>query len=84
MTALQVYAILNKKINGVASGVASHRVEGTDLILTFTDGTSATISFPTPKDNFPSWVILISSVAMSLFFNFFPLTQYNVGLYSPC
>ena len=57
MTALQVYAILNKKINGVASGVASHRVEGTDLILTFTDGTSATISFPTPKDGLSAYEI---------------------------
>lgn len=50
MTALQVYALLNKKVKGVASGVASHRVEGTNLILTFTDGSSATIAFTQPKD----------------------------------
>ena len=45
-----LYALLNKKIKGVASGVASHLVVGTDLILTFNDGSSATISFDQPKD----------------------------------
>lgn len=47
---MTLYALLNKKIKGVASGVKSHLVVGTDLILTFNDGTSATISFPKPKD----------------------------------
>lgn len=45
-----LYALLKKKINGVASGVRSHLVVGTDLVLTFNDGSQATISFPTPKD----------------------------------
>lgn len=47
---MTLYALLNKKIKGVASGIKSHLVVGTDLILTFNDGTSATISFPKPKD----------------------------------
>ena len=46
----KLYALLNKKIKGVASGIASHHVIGTSLYLTFTDGTTATITFPTPKD----------------------------------
>ena len=46
----KLYALLNKKIKGVASGVASHYVVGTSLYLTFTDGTTTTITFPTPKD----------------------------------
>lgn len=45
-----LYALLKKKINGVASGVASHLVVGNDLILTFNDGSQATISFKQPKD----------------------------------
>lgn len=57
MTALQVYALLNKKIKGVASGVASHKVEGTNLILTFTDGTTEIISFPTPEDGLSAYEI---------------------------
>lgn len=47
---ITTYALLNKRIKGVASGVKSHLVVGTDLILTFNDGTQATISFPTPAD----------------------------------
>lgn len=57
MTALQVYALLNKRIQGVASGVASHRVEGTTLYLTFTDGTTETITFPTPEDGLSAYEI---------------------------
>ena len=46
----KLYALLNKKIKSVASGIASHYVIGTSLYLTFTDGTTATITFPSPKD----------------------------------
>ena len=45
-----LYALLNKKVKGLASGVKSHQVNGLDLILTFNDGTSSTISFSQPKD----------------------------------
>ena len=45
-----LYALLNKKVKGLASGVKSHQVNGLDLILTFNDGTSSIISFNQPKD----------------------------------
>ena len=45
-----LYALLNKKMKGLASGVKSHQINGLDLILTFNDGTSSIISFSQPKD----------------------------------
>ena len=44
------YGILSKKINGILSGVKSTEVQGSSLIFNFTDGTSQTMTFPTPKD----------------------------------
>ena len=37
MTALQVYAILNKRIKGLISGVKSAVVNGTSIIWTMND-----------------------------------------------
>lgn len=45
-----LYSILKKRINGLASGVADVNVEGSNLIFKLNDGTSATMTFPTPKD----------------------------------
>lgn len=47
---MTLYALLNKKINGVASGVSSVVVDGTTLKFTFTNGSTAQMSFPAPKD----------------------------------
>lgn len=44
------YGILSKKINGILSGVKSTEIQGSSLIFNFTDGTSQTMTFPTPKD----------------------------------
>ncbi len=44
------YGILSKRINGILSGVKSTEVQGSSLIFNFTDGTSQTMTFPTPKD----------------------------------
>lgn len=48
MTAIQVYAILNKKFNGLISGVDHVEVEGTTLKFFFTDGSTANMVFPDP------------------------------------
>lgn len=45
-----LYALLNKKIKSAITGIASCQVVGTNLIFNFTDGTSQTMTFPTPKD----------------------------------
>lgn len=45
-----LYSLLKKRINGLASGVADVNVEGSNLIFNLNDGTSVTMTFPTPKD----------------------------------
>lgn len=50
MTALQVYAILNKRVRGLISGVKSAVVSGTTITFTMNDGTKVPMTFPTPKD----------------------------------
>lgn len=45
-----LYALLNKKVKSAITGIASCQVIGTNLIFNFTDGTSQTMIFPTPKD----------------------------------
>lgn len=50
MTALQVYAILNKRVRGLISGVKSAVVSGTTITFTMNDGTNVPMTFPTPKD----------------------------------
>lgn len=47
---LLVYSKLNNKIEGIASGVTGHSVNGLNLTLTFVDGTSEVITFTQPKD----------------------------------
>lgn len=44
------YGALSKRINGILSGVKSTEIQGTSLIFNFTDGTSQTMTFPTPAD----------------------------------
>ena len=44
------YALLSKRIKSIISGVSNVKVNGTNLIFEFLDGTSATMKFPTPKD----------------------------------
>ena len=44
------YVLLLKKIKGTLSGVSSVTVNGTTLDFVFTDGTSQSMTFPTPKD----------------------------------
>lgn len=44
------YVLLLKKIKGILSGVSSVTVNGTTLDFVFTDGTSQSMTFPTPKD----------------------------------
>ena len=45
-----LYSLLKKRINSLASGVADVNVEGYDLVFKLNDGTSATMTFPAPKD----------------------------------
>lgn len=47
---MTLYALLNKKIKSAVTGIASCQVVGTNLIFNFTDGTSQTMTFPSPKD----------------------------------
>lgn len=50
MTPEQVLGKLNKEIKGLTSGVASASVRGSSIIFTMNDGSTQTITFPTPKD----------------------------------
>ncbi len=50
MTPEQVLGKLNKDIKGLTSGVASASVSGSSIIFTMNDGSTQTITFPTPKD----------------------------------
>lgn len=45
-----VYALLNKKIKGLASGIKSSSVSGSTITFTMNDGSVQTITFPTPAD----------------------------------
>lgn len=47
---ITTYAVLNKKIKGLVSGVKSATVQGTSLVFTFNDNTTQTITFTQPKD----------------------------------
>lgn len=49
MDAIQVYALLNKKIKGLTSGIQSVTVDGTTLKFVFNDGSTQNMVFPTPK-----------------------------------
>lgn len=44
------YALLNKRIKSVMSGISNIKVDGTNLIFEFSDGASMTMTFPTPQD----------------------------------
>lgn len=44
------YAILNKKIRGLVSGIQSASVSGTTITFTMNDGSKQIMKFPTPKD----------------------------------
>lgn len=50
MNAIQVYAVLKKKLNGLASGVQSAVVNGTTITFTFLNGSTSVMTFPTVKD----------------------------------
>lgn len=47
---MTLYALLNKKIKGVISGVDSVQVQNQNLVFNFTDGSTQTMIFPTPAD----------------------------------
>lgn len=44
------YALLNKKIKGLTSGIQSAVVQGTTIVFTMNDGSQSTMTFPTPAD----------------------------------
>lgn len=50
MNAIQVYGILKKKLNGLASGVKSATVNGTTMTFVFNNGTTSSMTFPTPSN----------------------------------
>lgn len=50
MNALQVYALLNKKVKGLTSGIQSASVNGTTITFTMNDGSTQTMTFPTVSD----------------------------------
>ena len=44
------YALLNKKIKGLTSGIQGALISGTTITFTMADGTKETMTFPTPAD----------------------------------
>ena len=50
MDAIAVYALLNKKIKGLVSGIQGASISGTTITFTMADGTKETMTFPTPAD----------------------------------
>lgn len=44
------YALLNKKIKGLTSGIKSAVVQGTTITFTMNDGSQQVMTFPTPVD----------------------------------
>ena len=44
------YALLNKKIKGLTSGIQSASVNGTTITFTMNDGSTETMTFPEPED----------------------------------
>jgi hypothetical protein len=50
MDAIQVYALLNKKIKGLTSGIQSAVVNGTTITFTMNDGSVQEMIFPEPED----------------------------------
>lgn len=50
MDAIQVYALLNKKIKGLTSGIQSATVNGTTITFTMNDGSTQTMTFDEPED----------------------------------
>ena len=44
------YALLNKKIKGLTSGIQGASISGTTITFTMADGTKETMTFPTPAD----------------------------------
>ena len=50
MDAIAVYALLNKKIKGLTSGIQGASISGTTITFTMADGTKETMTFPTPAD----------------------------------
>lgn len=49
MDAIQVYALLNKKIKGLTSGIQSASISGTTITFVFNDGSTQNMVFPNPK-----------------------------------
>lgn len=45
-----VYALLNKKIRGLVSGIQSASINDTTITFTMNDGSTQTMTFPTPSD----------------------------------
>lgn len=45
-----LYALLNKKIKGLTSGVQSATVQGQTIVFTMNDGSTQTMTFPTVND----------------------------------
>lgn len=50
MDAIAVYALLNKKIKGLTSGIQGASISGTTITFTMADGTKEIMTFPTPAD----------------------------------
>lgn len=50
MDAIAVYALLNKKIKGLISGIQGVSISGTTITFTMVDGTKEIMTFPVPAD----------------------------------
>lgn len=50
MDAIAVYALLNKKIKGLISGIQGASISGTTITFTMADGTKEVMTFPVPAD----------------------------------
>ena len=50
MDSIAVYALLNKKIKGLTSGIQGASISGTTITFTMADGTKEIMTFPTPAD----------------------------------
>ncbi len=50
MDAIAVYALLNKKIKGLTSGIQGASISGTTITFIMADGTKEVMTFPVPAD----------------------------------
>ncbi len=59
---MMLLALLNSKIDGLASGIDSAQVNGQTITFTMKNGSQQTMTFPTPKDGENGKSVIISKI----------------------